>query len=157
MTADVNSFRETSYMNSNKRQLFFFSDLNMNGERLHHNPRCMLKRSLENLKDLNVNAKFQCEMNFSVFEGNFKEIEDNLENLVPVTEHSNTYNTLYKNKFESFFKKIKNAFKVSNIGFEGIKGDETNGQFRILISASNPIEFCDNIVLMKLVILFFLF
>ena len=80
-----------------------------------------------------------------------------MNNLTPVTEHSNLLNTLYKNKFEDFFKKIKIAFKTSNIGFEGIKGDEAEGQFRILISASDPVEFCDNIVLMKLVKEYFLF
>lgn len=147
MKADMNSFRETSYMNSDSRQLFFFSDLN-----LPHNPRCMLKKSLEGFNNSDIQPKFQCEINFSLYEGNYKQNENDLENLTPCTEHSNLFNTLYKNKFEDFFKKIKNAFKVSNIGFEGIKGDEANGQFRVLISATDAVEFCDNIVLMKLVI-----
>ena len=150
MKADVDSFRETSYMN-NKKQLFFFSDLNMNDNPILHNPRCILKRSIEDLNKMNVHPTFQSEINFTLFEGNYKKNENDLENLIPVTEHSNLLNTLYQNKFEDFFKKIKNAFKVSNIGYEGIKGDEADGQFRIMISASDPVEFCDNIILMKLV------
>lgn len=161
MTADIDSFRETSYMNTTTnpdlRQLIFFSDMNMNGKPLDHNPRCILKRSIEEMKKNNpeISVKIQCEINFSIFEGNYKQIENDLDNLQPVTEHSNLFNTLYKNKFENLFKKIKNAFKTSNIGFEGIKGDEADGQFRILISASDPVEFCDNIVLMKLVKIFY--
>jgi len=155
MKVDINSFRETSYMN-NKKQLFFFSDLNLNGDPIHYDPRFLLKKSLEDLNKINVHPKFQSEINFSLFEGNYKKNENDLNNLTPVTEHSNLLNTLYKNKFEDFFKKIKIAFKTSNIGFEGIKGDEAEGQFRILISASDPVEFCDNIVLMKLVKEYFL-
>ncbi len=72
----------------------------------------------------------------------------------PLTEHANLLNCLYKNNFENFFQKIKNSLKVSGIGFEGIKGDESQGQFRLMISASEPIEFCDNIVLIKLVFIY---
>jgi glutamine synthetase len=154
MKADINSFRETSYMNNNKKQLLFFSDLNCNGQPILYNPRCLLKKSIEDFNKLNLDIfpKIQSEFNFCIFEGNYKNNENNLEKIIPITEHSNSFNTLYKNKFEDFFKKIKNALKTSNIGYEGIKGDEAEGQFRILISASDPVEFCDNIVLMKLVI-----
>jgi glutamine synthetase len=155
MMADINSFRETSYMMNNKKQLLFFSDLNFNGKPILYNPRCLLKKSIEDFKKLNIdiNPQFQSEINFCIYEGNYKNNENNLDNLIPITEHSNLFNTLYKNKFEDFFKKVKNALKTSNIGYEGIKGDEAEGQFRILISASDAVEFCDNIVLMKLVII----
>ena len=68
-----------------------------------------------------------------------------------LTEHANIHNCLYLNNFENFFKKVKNSLKVSGIGYEGIKGDESQGQYRLMISATDPVEFCDNFVLLKLV------
>lgn len=152
MKADIDSFREINYIN-NSRQLLFFSDLyeNEKDAPILHNPRFLLRNSVGEINGLGIFPKFQCEMNFTVFYENYKKNEKKIENLKPITEHSNLHNCLYKNSFESFFKKIKNSLKASNITYEGIKGDESQGQYRIMISASDPIEFCDNIVLLKLV------
>lgn len=152
MKADLDSCREINYIN-NSKQLFLFSDLFENEKEnpILHNPRYLLRNSVNEIKKLGINPKFQCEINFSVFLENYKKNEKKFDHLKPLSEHANLHNCLYKNNFENFFKRIKNSLKVSGIVYEGIKGDESQGQFRLMISASDPIEFCDNIVLLKLV------
>lgn len=153
MRADLDSCREINYIN-NSKQLLFFSDLFENEKEnpILHNPRYLLKNSVSEINKVGIHPKFQCEINFTVFYENFKKNEKKIDNMKPLTEHANLHNCLYKNNFENFFKKIKNALKLSGIGYEGIKGDESQGQYRLLISATDPIEFCDNVVLLKLVI-----
>lgn len=154
MQADLDSFRETSYIGSNK-QLFFFADLFESDKKtpIFHSPRYMLKNSVEELKNLGVRAEFDCEINFSIFQDNYKKNEKHFDKLKPLTEHSNLYNNLYKNINEEFFKQLKSALKSSNIEFLGFKGDEANGQFRAILGASDAVEFCDNLTLFKLVCL----
>ncbi len=153
MKADIDSYREINYINNNK-QLLFFSDLyeNEKDNLILHNPRYILKKNVYSLNQLGLFPKFQCEINFNIFHETYKKNEKNINHLKPITEHSNLYNCLYKNNHESFFKKIKNSLKVSNIEYEGIKGDESQGQYRLMISATDPVKFCDNLVLLKLVI-----
>lgn len=154
MKADLDSCREINYIN-NSKQLLFFSDLYENEKEnlIMHNPRFLLRNSIHELNKIGLFPKLQCEINFNIFYDKYKKNQKKLDNLKPLTEHANLHNCLYKNNFEDFFKKIKNSLKVSGINYEGIKGDESQGQYRLMISATDPMEFCDNIVLLKLVII----
>jgi glutamine synthetase len=152
MRADMQSIREINYIGESK-QLLVFSDLHdqQTDKLITHAPRYLLKQSVEALKSLGFNLEVQCDINFTVFLEKYRKLSENFGNAQTITEHSNMYNTLYKQNLDEFFHKIKNSLKVSNINVEKISGDKAPGQFRLSLASSDVLEFCDNITLLKLV------
>jgi glutamine synthetase len=150
MKADIDSFREINYINDN-RQILLFSDLYMGEEPVTHAPRYMLRKITNELKEMGINVKAQCDINFLLFSEKYKKIEEHVWNATPMTEHSNLYNTLSKQNKEGFLNKLKNSLKLSNVLVEHIEGGQTRGQFTFSLTSVDPMEFCDNITLLKLV------
>jgi glutamine synthetase len=152
MKADMNSIREINYI-GDSRQLLVFSDLHdqQTDQLISHAPRYLLKKSVEALKSLGLTIEVQCDINFSIFLEKYRKLSENFSSSQTITEHSNLYNTLYKQNLEEFFHKVKNSLKVSNINVEKITGDKAPGQFRLSLGSSDVVEFCDNITLLKLV------
>jgi glutamine synthetase len=158
MKADMNSMREISYI-GDSRQLLFFSDLVdvQNGKPILHAPRHLLKKSIEELKNIGYSVSIQCDLNFTMFFEKYRKLADNFSHAQTVTEHSNLYNTIYKQNMSDFFEKIKSSLKVSGIDVEKMTGDKAPGQFRLTLAKADCLEFCDNITLLKLVIILLLF
>jgi glutamine synthetase len=152
MRADMQSIREINYIGESK-QLLVFSDLHdqQTDKLITHAPRYLLKQSVEAMKSLGFNVEVECDINFTVFLEKYRKLSENFDNAQTITEHSNMYNTLYKQNLDEFFHKIKNSLKVSNINVEKISGDKAPGQFRLSLASSDVLEFCDNITLLKLV------
>lgn len=152
MKADIDSMREVNYISDNK-QLFFFADLYDQDLRnpVTHAPRYLLRKAIEDLKQLGIKAHFQCDINFYVFFDKYKKICENFHTQ-PSTEHHNLYNTLYKQNLDEFLNKLKSSLKVSGIHVDSISGDEAPGQFKLSLTHTDPIEFCDNITLLKLIV-----
>lgn len=152
MKADMESMKEINYVGEN-RQLLFFADLydQQTDKHITHAPRYLLRKSIQNLEDLGLSVLIQCDLNFTVFQDKYRKLAENFNNAQAITEHSNLYNTLYKQNLDDFFNKIKTSLKLSNIEIEKITGDKAPGQFRISLSEVNALQFCDNITLLKLV------
>jgi glutamine synthetase len=151
MKADIDSFREINYINEN-RQLLVFSDLYNENDPVAHAPRHMLRTIVNQLKEqYSINVKVQCDIHFSLFYDRYKKFEEHVSHAVPITEHTNQYSALNKPRRVESFTKIKNSLKCSNVIVEHIEGGPTRGQFSMSISSTEPIEFCDNITLIKLV------
>lgn len=150
MKADIDSLREISYIGESK-QLLLFSDLYEGENPVLHAPRYLARKAIQELKDLGITVKVQCDLNFMLFFKKFKELEDDISRASPVTENNNLYNTLYKQSRELFLNKLKNTLKTSNINVESIRGDSSPGQFMYSLSLVDPMEFCDSITLLKLV------
>lgn len=150
MKCDMDSLREINYINDHKN-LFLFCDLEENSKAVKHAPRYLLKESVDKLKEIGFNVQVDCELNFSVFNEKYRKLQENISHAVPITEHANIYNSIYQQSLDDFFNKIKSSLKVSNINTEYITGDEAPGQFKIKLSTVDPMEFCDNVTLLKLV------
>jgi glutamine synthetase len=148
--ADLDSIREINYINDN-RQLLLFSDLLVGKEPVTHAPRYMLRKVFNELKALGIVVKVQSDINFMVFRDKYKKIEDNVHHATPITEHSNLYSTLSKIYKEGFIGKLKSSLKLSNVNVEHLEGCTSRGQFSFSLSLKDPVEFCDNITLLKLV------
>lgn len=152
MNADINSFREIDYINNN-RQIILFSDLTQNGKTLDHAPRTLLKTAVSNLSKLGYNIEVECGINFTVFNEKFRKNQDNLEEAVAITEHSNRFNFLNQQVHDELLNGFKKSLKLSGINVESISGDVAPGQFRLNLGLTQDlIEFCDSIVITKLVI-----
>jgi glutamine synthetase len=150
MMPDIDSYREINYINDN-RQLLLFSDLFIGKDPVAHAPRYMLRKAVEELTKLGVEVKVQCDINFMAFKENYKKIEDNVSHATPMSEHTNHYNTLIALNKEQFINKIKSSLKLSNVIVEHVEGSQAKGQFSLSLSSVEPMEFCDNITLLKLV------
>ena len=152
MKADIDSVREINYIGDSK-QLLFFADLfdQQSDKHITHAPRYLLRKSIENLKTLGLSVQIQCDLNFTVFQDRYRKLAENFNNAQAITEHSNLYNTLYKQNLDDFFQKIKSSLKISNIEVDKISGDKAPGQFKISLSPVDVLQFCDNITLLKLV------
>ena len=153
MKADMDSVREINYIGDH-RQLLFFADLydQQTDKLITHAPRYLLRKAIEELKTMGLTLQIQCDINFTVFLEKYRKLSENFSHAQTITEHSNLYNSLYKQNLDDFFHKLKNSLKLSNINVEKISGDRAPGQFRLSLGAVDILEFCDNITLLKLVI-----
>jgi glutamine synthetase len=154
MKADIDSMREIDYT-THHRQLLFFADLydtNLTSE-IPYAPRYLLRKAVSDLKEMGYKVKIECDINFYMFFEKYKKISENFV-FQPSTEHSNLYNTLYKQNFDEFLNTLKNSLRLSGINAKSIAGDSAPGQFKLTLSLTDPMEFCDNITLLKLVNLF---
>jgi glutamine synthetase len=153
MKADMDSMREINYIGDH-RQLIVFADLfeTDSDTPITHAPRYLLRKVLEDFQMMGYTIQAQCDIDFTVLSDKYKKISSEyFSHITPVTEHSNLYNSLYKQNFDDFLNKLKNSLKFSNINVERIAGDKSPGQFRLSLSLTDPMKFCDNIVLLKLV------
>jgi glutamine synthetase len=152
MKADLNSLKEINYINDH-RQVILFSDLyeSNSDELVTHAPRYLLRKAVEDLKALGYTAQFQCDINFNVLNDKYKKLSENFSLIQPITEHSNQYHALYKQNFEEFLSKLKSTLKFSGIIVDKIAGDIAPGQYKVSLSLSNPLEFCDELTIFKLV------
>jgi len=153
MKADLNSMKEINYINDH-RQVILFSDLyeTNSNELVAHAPRYLLRKAVEDLKALGYTAQFQCDINFTVLNDKYKKLAENFSVIQPITEHSNQYHALYKQNFEEFLSKLKSSLKFSGIIVDKIAGDKAPGQYKVSLGLSNPLEFCDELTIFKLVI-----
>jgi glutamine synthetase len=151
MKPDLNSFREINYINDHK-QILVFADLFDEETNVPHAPRYLLRKAVGELSQLGINVQIQSDINFMIFQEKFKKIEDDLSSALPVTEHHNLYHTLYKQNKDNFINKIKKSLKLSGINCEHISGAGSPGQYGISLPLTEPIQFCDNVTLFKLVL-----
>jgi len=156
MKADLDSMREINYINELKQLLIFADLFDQKDQSITHAPRYLLRKVVEDLKILGLSIKVQCDINFTIFHDKYRKLSENFGHAQTVTEHSNHYNTFYNQSLDDFFIKIKNSLKLSGVNVEKIIGDKAPGQFRLSLAAADPLEFCDNIVLLKLVKYFFI-
>jgi glutamine synthetase len=153
MKADMDSIREITYINDQK-QLLFFADL-VNSQTdmpITHAPRYLLRQSVQDLKALGFSIQVECDINFTIFFDKYRKLSENFHHAQTVTEHSNLYNTVYKQNLDDFFNRLKVSLKTSGIHVEKMTGDKAPGQFRLSLKACDVLEFCDNITLLKLCI-----
>lgn len=151
MNPDINSFREINYI-TDSRQILLFSDLTQNKKELIHPPRSLLKNSLRKLSEADIEIEAQCSINFMIFNDKFKKNQENLHDVEPITQHSNNFNFLNQQVHDELLNKFKKSLKFSGINVESIIGEDSPGQFRLNLSLTKDlVEFCDNVVLLKLV------
>jgi glutamine synthetase len=155
MKADLNSMREINYVGDH-RQLVLFSDLyeQDSDNLITHAPRYLLRKSVEDLKNLGYTIQFECDVNFTVLYENYKKLSESFNKIQPITEHNNQYHALYKQNFEDFFTKLRNSLKLSGIRVDKITGDKAPGQYRCSLSLNDAVEFCDELSIFKLVRIF---
>jgi glutamine synthetase len=152
MKADLNSFREINYINDH-RQILVFADLYDEETNVPHAPRHLLRKAVNDLSQLGINVQVESDINFMIFQEKFKKIEDDIGSALPITEHHNLYHTLYKQNKDSFINKIKKSLKLSGINCNHISGAGSPGQYSLSLPLTDPLEFSDNVTLLKLVIM----
>jgi glutamine synthetase len=152
MKADMESIREINYIGDN-RQILFFSDLydQSTNKPITHAPRYMLRKAINELKEMGYDLEVQCDITFTAFFEKYKKLSENFGHAQTLTEHSNLYNTIYSMNMDEFLNKIKNSLKISGINVEKLSGHKAPGQYNISLPLSDGLEFCDNITILKLV------
>jgi glutamine synthetase len=151
LNPDINSYREIDYVNGEK-QILLFSDLTQHGSPLEHAPRTLLKNAVTALEGLGLSLEIECGINYTIFEEKFKKNQENLSIIKSITEHCNEYNFLNTQVHDELINKFNKSLKLSGIHVESIYGEKTPGQFRVNLSKKTDlVEFCDNILLLKLV------
>lgn len=153
MKADLQSTRDINYVNG-QNQLLLFSDLyyiEKDSKPVEYAPRYLLKKALKGLDDLEVKLKVECEINFTAFHEKYRKAMNDIRNMNPITEHNNFANVFYSQSNEKLLSSLSSSMLYSGIPVSSIFGDSGKGQFKVVLDASDPVEFSDNITLMKLV------
>ena len=148
---DISSMRDTDYVNQ-KRELLFVADLQENDQsNVEHAPRSLLKRSLTILHDLGYKLVAEGDIATTFFNQKYKKISKDFGKLSAITDHNNSFNSLYSQINDDFLNKIKTASKMSQIHINSILGNDSHGQFSFSFDHSDPITYSDNISIFKLV------
>ena len=153
MKTDFDSMREVNYVNGNT-QLLFFSDLydaEVDTRKIDYAPRWLLKNQIQQLEENGIKVNIDCEINFTAFHGGFRKNMDNIPGFKKITDHNNLANTFYASNYEKMINDLTKACRFSKIPVDRIYGDSGEGQFKICLNSSSPVDFSDNIVLLKLV------
>lgn len=149
---DLLSMRKINYIN-NDTQYLFFSDLITVDSKIpiEYCPRQMLRRSELKLEEMGIKVNAECDINFNGFYDKYKKNMSSLSSAVPLTDHSNLSNVFYSQSNEDLLSELMEKLRYSNIPVVGIHGDSGKGQFKIVLESRSPIEFSDNITLLKLI------
>lgn len=152
MKPDHNSVRKINYINGNPQFLFFSDLFNIETNQVvGYAPRQLLRQAEESLYNLGYKLKVDCEINFTAFNEKFRKNVGSIDKMQPLTEHSNLANVFYSQSYEKMISLLRESLLYSSIPVSGIYGDSGLGQFKICLSERDPIEFSDNITLLKLV------
>ncbi len=152
MNPDIDSFKEINYINDT-RQILLFSDLTQGKKVCHHSPRALLKNSLNDLAKAGLKVESQCSINFMIFNEKYKKNQDSLNEVDPITPHANNMNFLHQQVHDELLNKFQKALRFCGIKVESVVGEDAPGQFRLNLALSDDIvEFCDNLLVLKLVI-----
>ena len=153
MKPDFTSMRDTDYVNQ-KKEILFVADLVENIETtVQHAPRYLLKKSLSNLESLGYKLIIEGDINTTFFKNKYKKISKDFSKLSALTDHNNSFNSLYTQINDEFLNKIKNSSRVSQVKISSVLANDTPGQFSFNFSEADPVRYADNITIFKLVIL----
>lgn len=149
---DLNSLRKINYING-ETQFFFFSDLITveTNDVVEYAPRQMLRRAEEKLEKLGYKIRAECEINFTAFHEKYRKQQHNIKEMIPLTDHSNLANVFYSQANEKLISDLMDKLSYSGIPVNSIYGDSGVGQFKVVLDITDPIEFSDNITLLKLI------
>lgn len=152
MKPDHFSVRKINYINGHPQFLFFSDLFNIEtNEVVGYAPRQLLRQAEEKLYKLGYKIQVDCEINFTAFSDRYRRNVHSIDKMNPLTEHSNLANVFYSQSNEKMISSLREALKFSSIPVSGIYGDSGLGQFKICLGGTDPIEFSDNITLLKLV------
>lgn len=157
MLPDLNSMREINYIKGDS-ELLFIADLyepDMSSK-IKYAPRTLLQQAQQELQSLDISVEAECEINFLAFHEKYRKVKNNLHGLAPLTHNTNLNNLFNASSNESFIAKLRESLELSNVDIRSISGDSAPGQFRVNLAKAGLEEYCDNIMLLKLVILIYL-
>ncbi len=115
-----------------------------------HSPRAILKRQLERLKGLGLNAAVATELEFFVFKESFDDLRDTkFAKPSPISAYNEDYHLFQTFKEENLMRKIRKGLQASGIRVENTKGEASAGQAEINVYYADALTTADNHVLIK--------
>jgi glutamine synthetase len=140
LIADLDSFKIIPWMNDDRQKTalfmsYFYSDN-------YKDPRLILKEQIKNLLDLHsIRFISKCSLEFSFF-------NDNNEAIDSIGDNDVEYNYIR----EQEKKIIIQSLEQLNINIENIVHGKSNGQLKILLKDSDPLDMADSIILTKYIL-----
>ena len=114
-------------------------------------PRQILRKQLERLNALGMQALVGTELEFIVFEDSFEEAwNKGYKNLVPGNQYNVDYSILGSSRVEPLVREIRNAMYEAGMVVESAKGECNLGQHEIAFKYRDALGTCDNHVIYKM-------
>jgi glutamine synthetase len=115
-----------------------------------HSPRAMLRRQLARLEALGYTANFASELEFYLFDEDYRSIHDKgYRDLVTAGHYIEDYHIFQTSKEEGVMRAIRNHLQASGIPVENSKGEWGPGQEEINICYAGALVMADRHVILK--------
>ena len=119
-------------------------------EPIPHSPRAVLKRQLKRLEALGLTAKFASELEFYLFDEDFRTIhEKGHRNLKTAGYYIEDYHIFQTTQEEGVMRALRKQLTASGIPVENSKGEWGPGQEEINVRYAEALEMADRHVILK--------
>ena len=115
-----------------------------------HSPRAVLKRQIERLRAMGMEAMTATELEFFIFEQTYRDLAvDGYSGLRPISPYNEDYNIFQTTKEEDVMRAIRNGLHDSGIHVENSKGEAEAGQEEINVRYGDALRTADEHSLIK--------
>ncbi len=117
----------------------------LDGSPVRPDPRQVLKVQLARLADRGLSAFVGTELEFIVFEDNFRDAwKKKYNDLTPASDYNIDYALLASSRMEPLLRDIRNSMDGAGMYCEGVKGECNLGQQEIAFRYTDALGTCDN-------------
>lgn len=115
-----------------------------------HSPRAILKKQIERLTAIGLNAKMATELEFFLFKDTLENCrKQHYMNLEPISGYNEDYHILQTTKEEPIMQRLRNALYDAGIPVENSKGEAEAGQEELNIKYSDALACADHHTIAK--------
>lgn len=113
-------------------------------------PRAILKRQMDRLAGLGLEATMASELEFFLFEQSFEAAQtDGYRRLKPISAYNEDYHIFQTAKEEGVMRALRNGLYASGVPVESTKGEASAGQAELNIRYGDPLAAADHHVIAK--------
>lgn len=119
-------------------------------EPVPHSPREMLRRQVERLEAMGLDAMMATELEFFLFEGDYRSLQKRgYRDLVPLNGHNEDYNLFQTTKEEGVMRPLRNHLVGAGVPVENTKGEAEFGQQELNIRYAPALDCADHHTIAK--------
>ncbi|WP_350333135.1 glutamine synthetase family protein [Coralliovum pocilloporae] len=119
-------------------------------EDITHTPRAILRKQIQRLKALGLNAMMATELEFFLFEKSFDDIRrSGFRDLQPISGYNEDYHIFQTTKEEGIMRPLRNHLVAAGIPVENTKGEAETGQEELNIRYAEAMACADHHTIAK--------
>jgi len=149
MRPDMETLREVPWLDGTAMVICDLLDHHTH-EPVPHSPRAILKKQIDRLSAMGLQAAVATELEFFVFRDSFQSMQENsYQNMTPISAYNEDYHIFQTTKEESLMRQIRNGLHGAGVKMENTKGEACAGQAEVNVQYGDALEMADNHSIVK--------